>query len=61
MTKKDYMLIAKILKRQVTNKDNPELTGIITDFGNILKNDNSRFNKVKFMDYIYGGALYDRY
>lgn len=61
MTRKDYELIAKILKRHVTCKISPELTGIITDFSNILKNDNNKFNSDRFMDYIQGGALYDKY
>lgn len=61
MIRKDYILIAKILKRSVTNKTTPEIEGLIRDFCNILKNDNIKFNSLKFMDYIFGGARYEKY
>lgn len=42
MTKKDYVLIAGILK------SNKAQHGILNDFANALKRDNPKFDEIKF-------------
>lgn len=59
MTKKDYILIANVLKNkyeEVMKWDNFEARSLtlayIEDFAKMLKQDNTKFNKDKFYKFI---------
>jgi hypothetical protein len=50
MTKKDYILIAKEIKKHKNTNLSPEL--VINMFITIFQKDNPRFDKEKFINYI---------
>ena len=58
MTKKDYIKIASVLKTANDNRDYYDIEDVfnilIDDMCDVLKADNSRFDKNKFINYIQG-------
>jgi len=58
MTRKDYIKIASVLKTANDNRDYYSIEDIfnilIDDMCDVLKADNSRFDKNKFINYIQG-------
>ena len=58
MTRKDYIKIANVLKTANDNRDYYAIEDIfdilINDMCDVLKADNSRFDKNKFINYIHG-------
>jgi len=58
MTRKDYIKIANVLKTANNNRDYYDMEDVfhilIDDMCNVLKADNSRFDKNKFINYIQG-------
>ena len=58
MTRKDYIKIASVLKTANDNRDYYAIEDIfdilINDMCDVLKADNSRFDKNKFINYIQG-------
>lgn len=51
MTKKDYELIARVLKGLNNGEDNPEVsfTLVVEEFANVLSAENDRFDFDKFV------------
>ena len=58
MTRKDYIKIASVLKTANDNRDYYDMEDVfnilIDDMCEVLKADNSRFDKNKFINYIQG-------
>jgi len=58
MTRKDYIKIASVLKTANDNRDYYSIEDVfnilIDDMCEVLKADNSRFDKNKFINYIQG-------
>tara|TARA_R100000315_G_C5179448_1_gene103988 strand:+ start:197 stop:418 length:222 start_codon:yes stop_codon:yes gene_type:complete len=58
MTRKDYIKIASVLKTANNNRDYYAIEDVfsilIDDMCEVLKADNSRFDKNKFINYIHG-------
>jgi len=56
MTRKDYVKFATLLKTLNVNFDNKDLTlnfnNVYTGIVNIFKNDNPRFDEIRFKNYI---------
>jgi hypothetical protein len=53
MTKKDYIKIAKVLKKYIlTMPDDTGIELLIQDFSNMLAEDNINFSPLKFKNFI---------
>lgn len=54
MSKKDYVLIAKLLSKHLASTDySEEAQDLVVDFARALHEDNERFDMTKFMDAVY--------
>lgn len=56
MTKKDYILIANALRESL---ENSTFKSIVYNIEKALKSDNPRFDRDKFIDYIFQGTKHD--
>lgn len=53
MTRKDYVVVANILKDYKEELDNISFVDIVNDFGDYFEKDNPNFNWAKFREACY--------
>jgi len=54
MSKKDYKLITKVLKKSFDHSIEPSLNSFVFDLMYELKRDNPRFSRKEFTEAVYG-------
>jgi len=54
MTKKDYNLIAKVMKKSFERDIKPSLNSFLNDLMYALQKENPKFDKDKFVEAVYG-------